>query len=62
MVLLFNYSLNYSVLSAITGSFFAAEREGMMPAIRVKNMLIATRINPAATGSTALILSRPVKC
>ena len=36
--------LHYSVLRASTGSFLAAEREGIMPAIRVSTTLIATRM------------------
>ena len=44
-------SANYSVLRASTGSFFAAMRDGTRPAIRVKEMLITTRMNAAATGS-----------
>ena len=43
------YGIPYSVLSATTGSFLAALREGIIPAISVKSTLI--RINtPATTG------------
>ena len=42
----------YSVLSATTGSFFAATPEGKSPAIRVRQTLIATRIIPATGGRT----------
>ena len=46
-----NVSSFYSVLSASTGSFFAARLEGTRPAIKVRNMLIPTRITAALKGS-----------
>ena len=52
--------LFHSDLSAATGSFFAAIREGMMPAISVKTMLIRTSIMPARHGRTAVSVSMPV--
>ena len=39
----------YSVLSATTGSFFAALREGMMPAMSVSVMLMMTRMTATRT-------------
>ena len=44
---------NYSVRSAITGSFLAAILEGISPEIKVKNILITTRIIEAFAGSIA---------
>ena len=46
---------NYSVLNAITGSFFAAYLEGINPAINVKNILITTNIIPPANGNLAIL-------
>ena len=46
--------INYSVLSAITGSFFAALLDGINPAINVSRTLIAIRMIAAGTGRTAL--------
>lgn len=43
----------YSVLSASTGSFFAASEDGISPAMKVRNTLIATRIIAATNGSEA---------
>ena len=43
----------YSVLNASTGSLFAAIFDGISPAIKVKSILIATRITPAAVGKYA---------
>ena len=43
----------YSVLSATTGSFFAAILEGISPAIRVSAMLIKTRAVAPETGRIA---------
>lgn len=40
----------YSVLSATTGSFLAALREGMMPANTVSTMLMPTRISATCQG------------
>ena len=45
--------INYSVLSAITGSFFAATLDGNKPDISVSSMLIITSAAPPANGSTA---------
>lgn len=53
--------INYSVLSAITGSFFAATLDGNKPAISVKQMLIAMSITAALTGIVALI-GTSVRC
>lgn len=50
MVLLFYI---YSVLSAVTGSFFAAILDGTSPASIVSPTLIATRITPASHGRAA---------
>ena len=47
--------LCYSVLSATTGSLFAATLEGISPAMTVSPMLISTRITAADAGSTAFI-------
>ena len=44
---------SYSVRSATTGSFFAAMREGISPAINVRNMLISTSTTAATGGSAA---------
>ena len=44
---------NYSLLSAITGSFFAAAFAGIRPAINVSNMLIATKIIEPKIGKFA---------
>ena len=41
----------YSVLSASTGSFFAASFAGISPAITVNTTLIPIRISPPTTGS-----------
>ena len=40
----------YSVLSATTGSFFAALREGMIPEMSVSSMLMHTSITAAPIG------------
>lgn len=45
-----NLASAYSVLSATTGSFFAALLDGMIPEIRVRSTLIATRIIAAGIG------------
>ena len=52
--------LTYSVLSATTGSFFAAERAGMIPAMSVSAILMIMSNTPPAQGSVARILLRPV--
>ena len=44
---------DYSVRKATTGSFFAALREGMMPAIKVRITLIAIRMRATDMGSCA---------
>lgn len=54
-------SINYSVLKASTGSFFAAEREGMIPAIRVRITLIATSNTATPMGRVALRFTMPVR-
>ena len=51
----------YSLRKASTGFFFAAKPEGINPAIRVRNMLMATRMTAAPTGSTARSPAMPVK-
>ena len=51
---IFLYLLNYSVLRASTGSFFAASFAGIRPAITVKNTLIPTSIAPPTNGSEAI--------
>ena len=43
----------YSVLRASTGSFLAAYLDGIIPEIRVRTMLITTRITAPATGRVA---------
>lgn len=53
--------INYSVLSAITGSFFAATLDGNRPAISVRQTLIAMSITAALTGIEALI-DTSVRC
>lgn len=53
--------INYSVLSAITGSFFAATLDGNRPAISVRQTLIAMSITAALTGIEALI-GTSVRC
>ena len=45
----------YSLRKASTGSFFAARRAGMMPAIRVRSMLMTTRIAPPTGGRAARV-------
>ena len=50
----------YSVLSASTGSFFAALLEGIIPAMRVRRTLIATRIMAISMGRIARRLPIPV--
>jgi len=46
---------NYSVLRAITGSFFAAILDGINPAITVNNILIKTNIIPPNIGNDATL-------
>ena len=46
-------TLFYSVRSATTGSFFAALREGIMPAKSVRSTLMPTRIAAAPMGRCA---------
>ena len=55
------YKINYSVLSAITGAFFAATLDGNRPAISVRQTLIAMSITAALTGIEALI-GTSVRC
>ena len=45
--------VNYSVLSEVTGSFFAAILEGIRPAIKVSAILISTSITAPTVGSDA---------
>ena len=45
----------YSLRKASTGSFLAASRAGMMPAIRVNAMLMHTRIAPPTGGRAARV-------
>ncbi len=51
----------YSVLKAITGSFLAALREGIMPANIVKITLIAIKIIATSIGTNALKFESPVR-
>jgi len=51
----------YSVLSATTGSFFAALLEGIIPAKSVRTTLIMTSTIAASQGRNAFRLSSPVK-
>ena len=52
---------NYSVLKAVTGSFFAAILEGINPEINVNvKLIIITAI--ASNGSSFAIEVRPIKC
>ncbi len=51
---------DYSERKATTGSFLAAEREGMMPAMSVSNMLIVTKIAATPTGNEADKVAMPV--
>ena len=51
----------YSVRRATTGSFLAALREGMVPAISVSITLMPTRIAAALIGRMALRLGMPVR-
>ena len=53
--------INYSVLSAITGSFFAALLDGINPAMSVSSTLMAMRMIAAGTGRIALKLLMPVR-
>ena len=46
-------NLFYSVLRAVTGSFLAAILAGINPAIKVRNILINTKMTPPFTGSAA---------
>ena len=50
---------SHSVLSATTGSFLAAAREGMSPAISVKSMLIASSMSAPRHGRRATFLIPP---
>ena len=52
--------IDYSLRSATTGSFFAALREGIIPEISVKPILIATRIIAAPIGRYACKVAKPV--
>ncbi len=58
---LFNFAVNYSVLSATTGSFFAALLEGIIPEKSVRSTLITTRTIAACQGRTARRFSIPVR-
>ena len=51
----------YSVLSAATGSFFAALLEGIRPEMSVRPILMNTRITATITGSCAVRLGIPVR-
>ena len=51
----------YSVLSATTGSFFAALLDGIMPDINVSNTLITTKIAATPIGNTAFRWAIPVR-
>ena len=51
----------YSVLKATTGSFLAALRDGMMPAISVRSILMTIRTMAVVIGRTALRLFSPVR-
>ena len=50
----------YSVRRATTGSFLAALREGMMPAMRVSAMLMRISTTAAGSGRKARIVEMPV--
>ena len=52
--------LHYSVLSATTGSFFAALLDGIIPAKSVSSTLIPISISAAGIGSIALRFGIPV--
>ena len=52
-------AVNYSVLSAITGSFFAATLAGISPEISVSTTLTVT-MTSAATGESAASPAIPV--
>ncbi len=52
--------MNYSVLRATTGSFFAAERAGISPEITV-NRILTNIITPACHIGSAAIGVTPVK-
>ncbi len=52
----------YSLLSATTGSFLAAIREGKRPATRVKSTLMSTRATPPTSGSSAPMVEMPDRC
>ena len=54
------FTVPYSVLRATTGSFLAALRDGMMPAISVKSTLITTSTAAVTGGRAALRLPMPV--
>ena len=47
------YAFYYSVLSATTGSFFAAAFAGIKPLIKVNAMLITTMVTAEAAGNVA---------
>ena len=53
-------NINHSVLSATTGSFLAALREGMIPEIRVSMTLMTTRMTAASMGRKARRLAMSV--
>ena len=55
------FALNYSVLSAATGSRFAAPFAGISPPISVSTTLSTTSITAPPTGSTALTSIEPVR-
>ena len=57
---LFNFAVDYSVLSATTGSFFAALLEGIIPAKSVRSTLITTRTSAPSQGSIARRFAIPV--
>ena len=48
------FSPFYSVRSAMTGSFFAADCAGMSPEMSVKTTLTHTMMNAVETGSVAM--------
>ena len=50
----------YSLLSAVTGSFFAALREGIIPDTSVRHTLMIIRIIAASIGKIALRFAIPV--
>ena len=53
------FLINYSERNASTGSFLDATFAGIKPAMKVKNILMATKTKAAIQGRTALMLVMP---